>query len=82
MGVPVIATRIGGIPEVVGETGLLFESEDVEALANHLRTLIRSPEMAARLRVQGAVRARELSDENIMVRRTEELYRQAVGAAP
>ena len=82
MGVPVIATRIGGIPEVVGETGLLFESEDVEALANHLRTLIRSPELAARLRVQGAARARELYDENIMVRRTEELYRQAVGAAP
>jgi glycosyltransferase involved in cell wall biosynthesis len=82
MGVPVIATRIGGIPEVVGEAGLLFDSEDVEALANRLRTLIRSPELAARLRVQGAARARELYDENLMVRRTEALYRQAVGAAP
>jgi glycosyltransferase involved in cell wall biosynthesis len=77
MGVPVIATRIGGIPEVLGETGLLFESEDVEALANHLRTLIRSPELAARMRVQGAARARELYDENLMVRRTEELYLKA-----
>jgi glycosyltransferase involved in cell wall biosynthesis len=82
MGVPVIATRIGGIPEVLGEAGLLFESEDVDALANHLRTLIRSPELAARLRAQGAARARELYDENLMVRRTEALYRQAVGATP
>jgi glycosyltransferase involved in cell wall biosynthesis len=82
MGVPVIATRIGGIPEVVGEAGLLFESEDVDALVNHLRTLIRSPELATRLRAQGAARAREFYDENLMVRRTEALYRQAVGAAP
>ncbi len=80
MGVPVIATRIGGIPEVVGEAGLLFESEDVEALANHLRTLIRSPVLAARMRAQGAARARELYDENLMIRRTEELYRKAMEA--
>jgi len=79
MGVPVIATRVGGIPEVLGEAGLLFESEDVEALVNHLRTLIRSPELAARMRAQGAARARELYDENLMVRRTEELYLKAAG---
>jgi len=80
MGVPVIATRIGGIPEVLGEAGLLFESEDVDGLVNHLRTLIRTPELAARLRAQGAARARELYDENLMVRRTEALYREAAGA--
>ncbi|MHB8667993.1 MAG: glycosyltransferase [Burkholderiales bacterium] len=79
MGVPVIATKIGGIPEVLGEAGLLFESEDVEALVNHLRTLIRSPALAARMRVQGAARARELYDENLMVRRTEALYLEACG---
>lgn len=81
MGVPVIATRIGGIPEVLGDAGLLFESEDVDALVQHLRTLIRSSELAARMRAQGAARARELYDENLMVRRTEELYLKAVGAA-
>jgi glycosyltransferase involved in cell wall biosynthesis len=82
MGVPVIATRIGGIPEVVGEDGLLFESEDVDALVNHLRNLIRSPELAARLRAQGMARARELYDENLMIRRTEALYLKAMGATP
>ncbi len=79
MGVPVIATRVGGIPEVLGEAGLLFESEDVEALVTHLRTLICSPELAARMRVEGAARAREFYDENLMVRRTEELYLKTVG---
>jgi len=79
MGVPVIATRIGGIPEVLGEAGLLFESEDVETLMDRLRTLMRSPELAARMRVQGAARARELYDENLMVRRTEALYLEAAG---
>lgn len=79
MGVPVIATRIGGIPEVVGEAGLLFESEDVEALVQHLRTLIRSPELAARMREQGIARARQFYDENLMVRRTEEIYLKTAG---
>lgn len=80
MGVPVIATRIGGIPEVLGDAGLLFESEDVEGLMNHLRALIRSPDLVKRLHAQGQARARELYDENLMVRRTEELYLKAVGA--
>jgi glycosyltransferase involved in cell wall biosynthesis len=82
MGVPVIATKIGGIPEVLGEAGLLFASEDVDALVKHLRTLIRSPELAARMREQGKARARELYDENLMIRRTEELYDKTVGATP
>jgi glycosyltransferase involved in cell wall biosynthesis len=51
----------------------------VEALVNHLRHLIRSPELAARMRAQGAARARELYDENLMVQRTQELYLKAVG---
>ena len=81
MGVPVIATRIGGIPEVLGDAGLLFTVDDVAALVNHLRTLMRSPELAARLRRDGMARARALYDENLMVRRTEDLYLKALGAA-
>jgi glycosyltransferase involved in cell wall biosynthesis len=82
MGVPVIATKIGGIPEVLGDAGLLFASEDVEALAAHLRALMASPELAARMRARGMARARELYDENLMVRRTEALYLEAAEAAP
>ena len=49
-GVPVVASRIGGIPEVVtdGETGLLVPSESVEALAAGIERVLDDPEAAAR----------------------------------
>ena len=49
-GVPVVASRIGGIPEVVadGQTGLLVESESVEALAAGIERVLDDPEAAAR----------------------------------
>lgn len=50
-GKPVIATRIGGIPEVVidGETGILVPSHDPSALADAIDDLINDPERRRRL---------------------------------
>ena len=47
-GLPVVATKIGGIPEVVkdGETGLLVDSEDVEGLAQAMQSLYENPELS------------------------------------
>ena len=44
-GLPVIASRIGGLPELVvnGETGLLFTPSDAEDLAQKIETLYRDP---------------------------------------
>ncbi len=49
-GVPVVASRIGGIPEVVTdeETGLLVESDSVPALAGAIGRVLDDPEAAAR----------------------------------
>lgn len=50
VGVPVVASRIGGIPEVVtdGETGLLVESEAVPPLAAAIERVLVDPAGAAR----------------------------------
>ena len=54
--IPVLASDLGGISEIVhdGENGRLFRAGDAEALAAVLRELVADPE--AQLRVQNAVR--------------------------
>ncbi|HMF86776.1 MAG TPA: glycosyltransferase [Gemmatimonadaceae bacterium] len=53
--VPVVATSVGGVPEVVGpEEAILVPSEDTVALAEAIRSVIRDP-AAARRRVEAAV---------------------------
>jgi glycosyltransferase involved in cell wall biosynthesis len=54
-GVPVVAPRIGGIPEAVrdGETGLLVPSDDWPALADALLRLIGDPELRRSLGARG-----------------------------
>jgi glycosyltransferase involved in cell wall biosynthesis len=51
-GLPVIASRLQGLPEAVAdcETGLLFEPGDVRELARCLETLLDQPELAAQFR--------------------------------
>lgn len=49
-GLPVIATRWGGIPEIVdSKTGILVEPRDVAGLANAMRNLIESDQLLAKL---------------------------------
>ena len=51
----VVGTRVGGIPEAVvhGETGLLVEPDDEEALANSLIRLLKNPDEARRMGENG-----------------------------
>lgn len=59
---PVVATRVGGIPDLVrpDETGLLVESGDVEALADAIASLLGDRDLAARLGERAAELVREL----------------------
>jgi glycosyltransferase involved in cell wall biosynthesis len=57
---PVVATRTGGLPEVVvdGETGLLVPVRDVRALADAIRRLIEDPTITRQMGEAGYERAR------------------------
>ncbi|MDR1412858.1 MAG: glycosyltransferase family 4 protein [Actinomycetes bacterium] len=66
---PVIASRVGGIPEVVldGETGLLVEPDDPAALADALKQLLLNPARARALGEAGGRRVRHCFTEAQMV---------------
>lgn len=68
-GLPVVSTRIGGIPEMVveNETGLLVQPGDIAALAGGIEKLIDDRALAQRLGQAGYERAQELFsiDKNV-----------------
>ncbi|HEY3174512.1 MAG TPA: glycosyltransferase family 4 protein [Candidatus Polarisedimenticolia bacterium] len=73
---PVVATRAGGLPEIVvdGETGLLAPPHDPLALAATLLTMLRDRELSSRLALAGHRLVHEKHGVERMVQRTAELY--------
>ncbi len=80
-GVPVLATRTGGLPEVVveGETGYLLPVGAVEEFADRALAVLGDAALHARLRAAAAARAREFSAERV-VPRYEALYEETLRA--
>jgi glycosyltransferase involved in cell wall biosynthesis len=75
-GLPCVATRVGGNPEVVadGETGALVPPRDPAALADAMLHLWNAPEEARRLGLAGRRRVLEHFDVRRMAARYEALY--------
>jgi glycosyltransferase involved in cell wall biosynthesis len=75
-GLPVVATAVGGIPEIVvdGETGVLVPPQDDAALAAALERLLADPELGRRMGAAGRARAEELFDVARFRRDHLELY--------
>ena len=73
---PIVASRVGGIPEVVvdGETGLLVPPKDPDSLAEAIVRLLEDRALAARLADGGLARVRERFTVERMVDRTLEVY--------
>jgi glycosyltransferase involved in cell wall biosynthesis len=76
VGLPVVASRVGAIPEVVGDgaTALLVPPGDPEALADGMRSLVESPER--RRQMSEASRRRILDEFTLerMISRTVDVY--------
>jgi glycosyltransferase involved in cell wall biosynthesis len=79
--VPVVATDVGGVGQSVvhGETGLLVQPRDPEALAQSIARLLDDGDEATRLARAGRERVRRLYALATMVERTESLYLRALG---
>ena len=75
-GLPVVATRVGGVPEVAvdHETGLLVPSHDASALACAIEKLWSDHERLRVMGLNGRRRAQKCFDIRRMVARYEELY--------
>ena len=80
---PVVATRVGGIPELVahGDTGLLVEPDDPAALADAMTRVLVDPGVHAAFGAAGARRARELFDNGDVARRMVALYEELCGSS-
>jgi glycosyltransferase involved in cell wall biosynthesis len=78
VGTPVVASRVGGVPEVVedGVTGILVPPGDAPALAAACAQLLRQRERAARMGNAGRERVRAEFGIERLVRDIEELYRE------
>jgi glycosyltransferase involved in cell wall biosynthesis len=81
-GIPVVATRVGGNPEVVedGVSGLLVPPRDSAALAAALGRLLEDRDLAFRLGQAGVRRVSELFSIDGSVDQTEHLYQRLVEA--
>jgi len=76
-GLPVIATRVGGIPEVVveNETGLLVQPRDIEGLVGAMRRLTSDVDLRRRLGRAGRKRVEERYSLPTVCAHMKELYR-------
>lgn len=81
-GLPVVATRVGGIPDIVdhGTTGLLVEKSDIAELASALVALLGDHGTC----VQMGKRAQDFADTHLDIRRTAsrlvDLYLETIAA--
>jgi glycosyltransferase involved in cell wall biosynthesis len=80
-GLPVVGTRVGGIPGLVDDhrTGLLVPPDNAPALAEAILRLIEAPAMASEMGAQGRARALAEFGMNRMHERIDRFYCRALG---
>ena len=78
-GLPCVAVKAGAIPELVktGENGFLCDADDVEAIAEGLRTILTDPEQNRSMRRASLEKVRK-HDMGHTLKRLEEIYREVL----
>ena len=79
-GVPVVASRVGGLPEVVqdGETGLLVDPGDLDGMVDAVTQLLEDPSGRRRMAEQARTDVVERFRRDPLIDRYEALYRRLV----
>lgn len=79
-GVPIVATNVGGIPEVLdyGRYGLLVSPNNPKELCEALVKLHKSPELAEKLGKRGRLEVERNYDWEVIARRVLEVYQECL----
>jgi glycosyltransferase involved in cell wall biosynthesis len=81
-GLPVVATRVGGLPDVVvdGVTGLIVSPGSAPALADALERLLGDPELRAQMGAAGRERQQAKYEFASVMHRVEQLYERLLAS--
>lgn len=81
---PVVATTVGGLPEMVdhGRTGFLVPPRDETSLAESIVRLLQDEELRRHMGIAGRQKIQSECSPDVVARQTLEVYRHAVGSAP
>ena len=77
-GVPLVATRVGGLPELVGPAALLVDPDDAGAAAHAVRGLADDPDERRRLADEGLRQAATWPDEDDVAQELVDHYRHVL----
>lgn len=78
-GVPVIASDVSSLPEVVGDTGMLINPHDADAVAQAIQRLVDDPALRCRLSAKALARSKEFTWDRC-VTQTIGAYRQVLNS--
>ena len=83
-GLPVVASRVGGIPSFVddGEDGLLFEPNDGAGFLKAFKALLKSPEKARKLGTTGRLKAKNRYSWDKITQSLVGIYEEAIRENP
>lgn len=76
---PIVATAVGGLPEVIGDGGILVRPGDTTRMAQEAIALLNSSRLRKEMGAEGRKRAEALFDWNVCLKKTIDIYHQTMG---
>jgi glycosyltransferase involved in cell wall biosynthesis len=75
-GLPLIASRVGGVPEMIvdGKNGILIEPEDIDGLTKACLRLLKNPAERATMRAEGSRIVNQTFSVEHQVKQLMDLY--------